>query len=209
MHSPTLATAIPAAMASGRLAHGALERPVHLLGKRERAGEPWRFDREEVDEPRHAMRLRALDDEIGGGRAARPDLRADAGVAGLDRAVLQPGIVAPDRLVEAVRPPRVDAVVDGLDPLDVRPEPDLIAEIDGHVDAKPGLLGDRVDEVPERPRAGERVVVALGEISLWDQGGIEALDLRRHRRGMEAGGIDEDARLQRHGGLAADLELDA
>ena len=42
-----------------------LEARHHLLGDRERRGEPRRFDAEQMDEPRHAVLGRRVDHEIG------------------------------------------------------------------------------------------------------------------------------------------------
>ena len=47
-----------------------------------------------------AMLLRTVDDEVRGRLIRGGDLRPDSGVAGLELALFQPGVVAPDRLVE-------------------------------------------------------------------------------------------------------------
>ena len=60
------------------------------------------FDSEQIDQARDAMGLRPLHDEILRRSAARNDLRPDAGIARLQRAILQTRPVAPHRLIKPI-----------------------------------------------------------------------------------------------------------
>src|SRR3954447_13291786 len=92
---------------------------------RQRRREAGRLDAEQVDEPIDAVDGAVLDDEILGWRAGRYDLWPNAGVAGMQPALIQVRPVAPDSLGETPQPARIDGVVDGVDPFHVRPEPGL------------------------------------------------------------------------------------
>src|SRR5581483_4483612 len=130
-------------------------------GEGERGGEPGRLDAEKVHEPGNAVPARALDLEIRSRLPRARGLRADARVAGRERAVGKARPVAPDRGVETLRPPRVDAVVDALDPFHVRSEARLPGEVERHVHAQAAGLRDRVDQAGERRAARQGVVVAF------------------------------------------------
>src|SRR5690606_14468412 len=88
-------------------------------------------------------------------------------------------------------------------------EADLTGEIDGDVYPEAGLLGDRIDQTPERPRAGQGEVVALAEVGRGHELRVEALEAARQNRRVQAGAVDHGAREERHRLGAADLELDA
>src|ERR671918_1962307 len=135
----------------------------NLLREHQRRREAGRFDREQVDEARYAMVARGLDQKIRGLRSPRHDLWPDAGIARLDGAVLEAGVVLPDRLIEARGASRIDVVVDAFDPFDVGAKAHLAPEIDRDMDAEPRPLRHRIDQMRERPRAGQGVVVALAE----------------------------------------------
>ena len=66
----------PVAQARLKLSH-------HLVGERQRRGQPRRFDPEQMRQTRQPMLRRAFDHEIGGGLARPGQLRADAGIVGL------------------------------------------------------------------------------------------------------------------------------
>ena len=92
---------------------------------------------------------RTLDDEILRRRALRNDLGTNAGVAGLQGAILQIGPVATDGSVELVGSVRIHGVVDAVDPLDVGAEFRLTAEIDRDVHAQTARNGNGVDQARE------------------------------------------------------------
>ena len=74
-----------------------------LLGDRQRGGEAGAFDAEQIDEPRHAVRLGPVDAEIGGGIVRTADLRPHPRIGRRQRAVRQARPVAADRLREVAR----------------------------------------------------------------------------------------------------------
>ncbi len=147
----------------------------HRVADRQRAGQPGRFDAEEVDETRDAMVARPRHDEVRRLVLGPHDLRSDPGIARREPPVREPRPVLADRGVEAVGAARVDVVADRVDPLDVGSEARLAAEVDGDVHPEAGLVRHRVDEPRERRLPDERVVVALRVVG------------RRHVRGREAG----------------------
>lgn len=98
---------------------------------------------------------RALDDEVAGRLVGAYDLRPYPGIARLQGAIGQARPIAADRLVEPLAAAGLDPVVDAVDPLDVGPELRLTAKIEGEVNAEPGLLGRRIDQMSEgRGRRG-------------------------------------------------------
>src|SRR6185437_7704935 len=125
------------------------------------------------------MLRRPLDDEIAGRLAGGDDLRPYAGIARLQRAVAQIGPVAADGGIKGIAAPGVDGVVDSVDPFDIGTEAGLAGEIERQVDAEPGLLRHRVDEMRERRLAGQ------GEIDATAK--IVARDARRRDAGDAAG----------------------
>src|SRR6185437_16169723 len=99
--------------------------------KGERGGEPGGFDPVEVDEAGDAVLGGTLDHEIGGGLARVDELRPDPRVAGLECAVGEARPVATDRGIKAIAAPRIDGVVDPVDPFDIGPEARLAGEVEG------------------------------------------------------------------------------
>src|SRR5712691_13001142 len=95
---------------------------AYSVADRERRGEARRFDAEEIDEARNAVVGRALDEEVARRFAPRPHFRPDPGISGLQSAVFQSRPVAAYGLVKDFRAPRVDVIVDSLDPFDVGAE---------------------------------------------------------------------------------------
>src|SRR5437868_1272074 len=114
-----------------------------------------------------AVRARPLDYEVGRGLLRRSDFRPDAGVARRERTVGQPRPVAADRGVEALRAARIDAVIDGIDPFDVRAEARLAGEIERYVHAQPARLRDRVDEAREGILSVQGIVISLRVQLAW------------------------------------------
>ena len=86
-------------------------------------------------------------------RTFRDDFGADAGIAWLQRAVFQAWPITADGGVETIGPARIDRVVQAINPLDIRSEAGLAAEIDGemhaeaarHMRQQPGGIGRQVD----------------------------------------------------------------
>ena len=81
---------------------GSVQQSFHVIRDRERRREARRFDAVEIHETVDAVIARSLNHEIGRRRSGTVDLRPDAGVARLQRAVLQARIVAADRGVESL-----------------------------------------------------------------------------------------------------------
>src|SRR5574338_419165 len=154
----------PRAAHPGRSDALGVEQCRYVVGDRERGGESGRFDAVEIDELRHAVLARSLDYEIRRRRAGSGDFRPDAGIAGLQGAVFEPRVVAAYRLVEGGFPALVEAVIDAIDPVEVRPELRLPAEIERHMNPEPVLARDWIDETAEGRPAGERVIGADGVI---------------------------------------------
>ena len=76
--------------------------------------------------------------------AGAADLGADPGVVGLQGAVAQGRVVAPDRCVEAVDSTGVHVVVQGVDPVQIRAEAAAVAEIQSDVHPEPGVRRHRM-----------------------------------------------------------------
>ena len=152
--------------------------------------------------------LRALDDEIAwplGGRFW-PDPR----ISGRQNAIGKAGPVAANGGVEALPPLRIDRVIDAVHPLDVRTKAGLPRQIERQVDAETARLRDRVDEMTKRrPGAGEREVVALGEIFRRDRRAIEPAQAGGKLPGVESGGIDDEISLEFGGFASAGSEFES
>ena len=154
---------------------------------------PGRLNRVEVDQPRHAVHRRAVDQEVRCRLARARHLGADPGVPGLERAVGQPGPVAADGGVEAVRPRFVEAVVHRVHPLHVRAEARPSGEVQRDVRPEPTRHRHRIDQVTERRAPGEHEVVGLRVALRRDGGRGKALDPSRHLRRPEPGAVDHAA----------------
>src|SRR4051794_2858694 len=122
----------------------------HMVGDCQGGGQAGAFNPEQVDQAGDAMGLRSLHDEILSWSALGHNLRTDAGVAWLQRAVLQPWPIFPHRRIEAVRAGGVDGVVQTVYPFDVRAEACLAPEVDGQMDTQSARYRHRIDQ----PREG-------------------------------------------------------
>jgi hypothetical protein len=152
---------------------------------------------------------RALDAEILR-RPARPlELGPDPRIARLQRAIGQAGPIAPDGIVEALSPPRVDAIIQILDPFHIRPEPRPTGEIEGEMNAQPRRLGHGIDQMAKGGAGPEDEVVPLGEMARGHQSGIEALQRACHGLGLQAGGVHEIAAMERQRRVAAYLKAES
>ena len=140
--------------------------------------------------PGDAVLRRPLDREILRRRALRHDLGPNAGIARLQRAVLQRRPVFAHGGVELVGAVRIDRVVDARDPFDIGPELRLAAEIDGDVHAEPARHRDGIDQAREGRAASQGEIVSFGVIRGRDAIGWHAIDFSRQRRRMQAGRID-------------------
>jgi serine acetyltransferase len=85
----TLVAGVPARVLRALPVPDAAEAPASgdqagedLVAEGQAGGQPWRFDPEQIDQPRHPMVARALYDEVLGGAAGWTQLGADAGVPG-------------------------------------------------------------------------------------------------------------------------------
>ena len=120
-----------------------------VLADRERGGEAWGFDAEEIDDVGDAVVAGAVDAEVGGGFARAGDFWADACVGWDELAVGELGPEAADCRVEALGSIDVDVVVERFDPFDVGAKTRLICQIDREVNAQAAGFGDRIHEVME------------------------------------------------------------
>src|SRR5437762_7180067 len=127
------------------------EQVAYRLADRERCGEARGLDAEEIDEARDAVVGRALDEKIAGRLAARLELGPDSGIRGLQGAVREARPVAAYGAVENLRAPRVDVIVDPLDPFDIGTETRLAGQIEGQVHAENHGLGRELDKPVKRP----------------------------------------------------------
>lgn len=114
------------------------------------------------------MRRRALDQEIGSRLAGARELRPNAGVGWLHRAVGQAGPVLANSCIKALGAARVDVVVDRIDPFNVGPEAHLAAKIERHVDAGPRFVPHRIDKARKRNvLARWQIPVSRGTLAHW------------------------------------------
>src|SRR6516162_1655043 len=161
-----------------------------------------------MDKPRDAVLRWALDQEILHRAAGTLQLGTDPGIARRQRAIGQTRPVAPDGIVEALAPGRIDAIVEALDPFHIRAETGAPGEIEREMDAEPRGLGHGIDEVAEGRARSEDEVVSLGEIARRHLLRIEALERARDGLGLQPGGVHEIAALEGQRGLAAHLETE-
>src|SRR5690606_41613034 len=122
---------------------------------------------------------------------------ADAGIIGLERPVGQGGPEPAHGRIEALGARRLDAVILGVDELEVRPEAGDAAEVAPIVRAERAWNGRRIDEARER-RLGalERKIAALAEVKRRDAPRRKVRDRSRAGLGAEARGDDEKARAE-------------
>ena len=73
----------------GPASNSSCKKSADVLRDRHRGGEPGRFDAVQAHQPGNAVVFRPLDQEVGSGCAFTRNLGADAGVTGLQLAVLQ------------------------------------------------------------------------------------------------------------------------
>lgn len=97
-----------------------------------------------------AMDLRALDHEVLRRCAFRNDLWPDAAVAHLQGLFANAGPIAADGLREIGRFLGIYLIIDGVDPLDIRPEPRPAFKIERQMRAEPARHRNGIDE----PRNG-------------------------------------------------------
>src|SRR5215469_3630274 len=177
----------------------------HEIGDGERGGEARGFNAEKMNQPRHTVLSRALDPEILHCAARTLKLGTDPGIARCQRAIGQARPVAPDGVVEALAPGRVDAIVEALDPFHIRAEARAPGQIEGEMDAEPRGLGHGIDEMAEGRARPEDEVVALGEVAPRHLLRIEALEGASDGLGLQPGGVHEIAALEADRRFAAYL----
>src|SRR3546814_7405570 len=127
--------------------------PQDFLGYRQGGGQAGRFGAVEVDQAGDAVRLDALHQEVRLRLAGTVDLGADAGVGGLQRAVLQVGVIGVDGGVELGGWAGIDVVVQFVHPFQIGAELALSTQVERDVLAEQGRLRPRGDE-PARKRVG-------------------------------------------------------
>src|SRR5881396_2887729 len=175
------------------------EKLEHGVSDRERRGQARRLDAEQIDEARDAVVGRPLDMEIACRLAARLELGPDSGIGRLQGAVLQARPVAAYGAVENLRAPRVDVIIDSLDPFDVGAETRLAGQIEGQVHAETRSLGRRVDEPGKRRASRKAEIASLAIVSRRDPFRRKPLDASRNVLGEQAGAVYDGAREQAHG----------
>src|SRR5258706_14827428 len=153
------------------------------------------------------MLARPLDLEVGCRILWSRGLRANACVAGCERAVRQARPIAPDRGIEALGTAWVDVVVDAIDPLHIGAEARLPGKVERDVHAEAAGLGHRIDQPLEWILPAEGVVIPLRIKLAGCHPCRVAFDRFRHRWRAQARAVDEHAAGD---GLGAfDLELEA
>ena len=110
------------------------------------------------------MLRRTLHQEIRGRLGGTADLGPDAGIARLQRAVLERRPIAADGGIEAVAAPWIDGVVDAVDPFGVGAEARLTREVERQMHAQPRRLRHGIDEMLERRAARKGEIDAAAEI---------------------------------------------
>src|SRR5258705_8996122 len=141
------------------------EQVAYSVADRQSGGQARRFDAEQVHQARNAVVARTLDKEIARRLAARLELGPDSRIRRLQCAVLQVRPVVAYGVVENLRAPGVDVVVDSLDPFDVGAETRPAGQIEGQVHAEPGGLGRGIDQPGKRRAARKAEVISLAVIS--------------------------------------------
>src|SRR5258705_4753663 len=110
---------------------------------------------------------------------------------------------------ENVRSLFIEGVVDAIDPLHVGTEARAPLEIEREVGAETAGDRDRIDEVPERRRAGEHEVVAAGVVAGRDARLRDARDRASDRLGAPAARVPPPGPADRGGAVPADRQLPA
>src|SRR5215831_2894897 len=113
-------------------------KPASLFGKRgrdrvrerERAGQPWGFDAEELHQAEETVILRRVDDKIGGRLARTGEFRTDARIIREQPFTLEAGPIGADARVKELGPTGIDLVGFLVDPLDIRAEAHASRQID-------------------------------------------------------------------------------
>lgn len=98
------------------------ERLYDTLRDGETARQSWRFDAEQINQPRHSMHRWATDDKVRRRFVYGVDFRADAAIGRFQAAIGQAGPIAANRLIETFGPLRIHTVINLIDPLDIRSE---------------------------------------------------------------------------------------
>src|SRR6267378_3015495 len=184
------------------------KQPPYTVADRQGGGQARRFDAKQVHEAGDTVFGWALDKEIACRLAARLELGPDSGIGRLQGAVLQARPVAAYGAVKNLRAPRVDVIIDSLDPFDVGPETRLAGQIEGQVHAETRSLGRRVDQPGKRRASREAEIIAFAVVRRRDPLSGKSLDASRNVRGEQAGAVDDGAREQAHGLPAAHFQLD-
>src|SRR5580658_9445238 len=135
-----------------------------MLGERERRSQPGRLDAVEVDEPRDAMALRTLHDEVLRTAPRGPELGPNARVARRDRLRREPRKIAANGLDELALSRGIELVIDTVYPLNVRSESRVARQIERQVNAEATGMWDRIDEPRKGRPTGKNEVVPFGEI---------------------------------------------
>src|SRR6185437_11226542 len=155
------------------------------------------------------MALRPGDHKIGR-RLSRPaDFGPNAGIARLESAVGDARPIAADRRVELVAAPRVDSVIDAVDPFGIGTETRRAAHIERQMHAEPRMLWHGIDEALKWGAARKREINAAAIVISWDRRRRNSRDAPRQRRRVKPGAVDEQIAVERHPLAAADLEREA
>ncbi|MOA24562.1 hypothetical protein D3C78_1452430 [compost metagenome] len=122
--------------------------------------------------------------------------------------VRQPRPIAADRLIKPLGPIGFDAVINVLDPFNIRPEARLPAQVQGHVHTQSGALRGRIHQVAKRRPAAETEITALAQMRPGNECPRQSDNAARHLGSGQPRAVDQFAAAQRHGLTAAHVQLE-
>ena len=131
-----------------------------------------------------------MDGEVRWRFAGPRGLRPDSRVGGGQRIVWKLRPIAADCGIESFASRRIDCVIEGIDPFDVRAETRLTPEVESQVDTKSAWFRQRIDEVAERRASADGEIASLSEVVRWDCPWVEAAQGLGNVPGSEARRID-------------------
>jgi hypothetical protein len=137
---------------------GDIEQRQNVLGQGQGGCQARRLDAQQVHQSGDTVLRGPCDDEIGCFLTGADDLRANAGIGGLESDVHHVWPVLADRFLEMLGTGRIDTVVDGRHPLDIRAESYGTVEIQSRVNSKACVVRHRINEMTERPHGARKVV---------------------------------------------------
>ena len=133
----------------------------------------------------------AMNGEVRHGLSLAVEFRADAGVVGVELAVVQRGIIVADEVEELRQLLRLEAVVDLRDPGDVGAKLAAVAQVYGGMQAEPCAVRHRVDVAAEGGLARQRVILALRVVGFGWCVFSRIAHGAGELRGVQPGGCDQ------------------